>query len=172
VCVASYLPHVLVVGGRVVGYLPGYLKEEHYSDAARFLLISVLPLPQPVVSVLAVAAVLASVLWVLRRDRDPALGVAVLLVTAVLVSSPVQPWYAAGLAGIGVLLGYPWLVAPALTAEIYYAAVVLDDPHQVAVGRLCYGLALLAVLVPVAVARRRSPPRSEVSAHQVTAVVV
>src|SRR5205085_117907 len=30
VAVAGYLPHVAAVGWRVVGYLPGYLREEHY----------------------------------------------------------------------------------------------------------------------------------------------
>ena len=31
-------------------------------------------------------------------------------------------------------------------AEPYYAAVVLDDPHQVAAGRLSYGIALALML--------------------------
>jgi Glycosyltransferase family 87 len=33
---AVYLPHVLAVGGGVLGYLPGYLKEEEYDSGSRF----------------------------------------------------------------------------------------------------------------------------------------
>lgn len=159
VCVASYAPHVAVAGARVVGYLPGYLKEEHYGNAARFLLIGALPLPGPVVTALAATLIAGAAFWAVRSDVDPAVGSAALLATAVLVATPVQPWYAVGLGGIGIIVGAPWLMAPASLAEIYYATVILDDPHQVAVGRVCYGLALLGVASATIVARRsRRPP--------------
>ena len=154
VCVVGYAPHVAVVGAQVVGYLPGYLREEHYANAARFLLVGVLPLPDPVITALASILVLASVVWAIRTDRPPATGLAVLLSVAVLVTSPVQPWYAVTLAGIGAWLGAPWLMAPAVLAEVYYAAVILDEPHQVAVGRICYGVALAVVLSATVVSRR------------------
>ena len=32
---AGYLPHLAVVGLRVIGYLPGYLREEHYDQGGR-----------------------------------------------------------------------------------------------------------------------------------------
>ncbi|HET6210091.1 MAG TPA: glycosyltransferase 87 family protein, partial [Jatrophihabitans sp.] len=42
----SYLPHVLAVGTGVLGYLPGYLKEEDYTSGGRFLLLAkVVPHP-------------------------------------------------------------------------------------------------------------------------------
>lgn len=153
VCAVAYAPHIAAVGARVVGYLPGYLREEHYANAARFLLIGVLPVPGQVVTAVAVLALAAAAVWVVRTDLAPAAGVAVLLAAAVFVTSPVQPWYAVGLAGVGMVAGSPWLITPALLAEIYYAAVVLDDPHQVAVGRICYGAALVAVLTAVISAR-------------------
>ena len=37
-----YLPHVLVVGSKVLGYIPGYLQENGYSDGQRFALIGLL----------------------------------------------------------------------------------------------------------------------------------
>ena len=41
---AVYLPHVLAVGGHVVGYLPGYLQEEGHGNGTRFVLLQqVLP---------------------------------------------------------------------------------------------------------------------------------
>jgi hypothetical protein len=146
-CVLTEAPHVVVVGTRILGYLPGYLSEEHYDSGTRFLLVSILPLPGQAVTVLSVVIVLASVGWVLRTGPAPELGLGILLATAILVASPVQPWYAAALGGIGVLAGAPWLVLPALAGEPYYAAVILDDPHQVGLGRLCYGLALLGVAI-------------------------
>ena len=45
VVVAGYLPHVLAVGVKVLGYLPGYLREENYDSGGRYLLASLLHLP-------------------------------------------------------------------------------------------------------------------------------
>jgi hypothetical protein len=146
VCVVAYAPHVVAVGARVVGYLPGYLKEEHYGSAARFLLIGILPLPGRVITTLAVSVVVVAAVWAVRSDRSPAEVTAILMTVALLVATPVQPWYAVPLAAVGILTANPWLVTPALLGEIYYAAVILDDPHQVAIGRLCYGLAVVAIL--------------------------
>jgi hypothetical protein len=158
VCLAAYAPHVAAVGARVVGYLPGYMKEEHYSNAARFLLLDLLPLPGQVITGLALILFAAAALVVVRADLRPATGLAVLLTVTVVLTSPVQPWYAAGLAGIGILVRAPWLVTLALLAEVYYAAVILADPHQVAIGRLCYGAALLVMVAGVVLAHRRGRP--------------
>jgi uncharacterized membrane protein len=38
VVAAGYLPHVAVAGWRVVGYLPGSLREERYADGGGYLL--------------------------------------------------------------------------------------------------------------------------------------
>ncbi|MGH2930807.1 MAG: hypothetical protein ACRDL8_21565, partial [Solirubrobacteraceae bacterium] len=90
---------------------------------------------------------------------EPASGLAVLLAVVLLVATPVQPWYAVAAAGVAMIAGFPWLLAVALAAEPYYAAVVLGDPHQIGIGRLCYAAA--AVLVVAAVAARLGivPPR-------------
>jgi hypothetical protein len=146
VCIAVYSPHVAAVGARVVGYLPGYLKEEHYGNGARFLLLGLLPLSAHLIAALAVMLFAIAATWVVRADLQPPTGLSVLLAVAILVTTPVQPWYAVALAGIGIIIDAPWLVAPALLAEIYYAAVILNEPHQVAIGRLCYGAALVVLL--------------------------
>ena len=161
-CVLTELPHLLVVGWRIVGYLPGYIKEEHYSSGGRFLIIGMLPLPGRVVTALAVLVVVAVVVLVLRRGPEPAVGTAWLLAAVVLVSTPVQPWYAVVLGGIGVLAAAPELMLAALAGEPYYAAVILGARHQVAVGRVAYLAALLGVAA-VAWRRRaitRPAPRS------------
>lgn len=157
----SYAPHVAVVGARVAGYLPGYLKEEHYSNGGRFLLVGTLELlavPPHLVAAAAVVLVVSAAAWVLYAGPIPEQGTALLLAVLVLVTTPVQPWYAVTLAGVGLLGGGWWLVTPALFGELYYAAVVLDYRHQVAAGRLAYGSALALIAAGVrAGAGRRVP---------------
>ena len=66
---ATYLPHVLAVGGGVIGYLPGYLHEDGYSTGRGYRLIGVAlpPLAAGIVAVLALAAAMA---WA-ARPADP-----------------------------------------------------------------------------------------------------
>ena len=45
VCALAYVPHVLAVGTKVIGYLGGYLQEEHYDSGGRFQLLGLLGLP-------------------------------------------------------------------------------------------------------------------------------
>lgn len=45
VVVVAYLPHVAAVGAGVVGYLPGYLREERYDQGGRYLVAGLLGLP-------------------------------------------------------------------------------------------------------------------------------
>jgi hypothetical protein len=157
----SYAPHVIAVGTRVLGYLPGYLKEEHYTGGGRFVLLGILGLPGPVTTALAVAFVAGVTVHVARSGYEPAVAVAVVLASLILVTAPVQPWYAVTVAGLGALAGLPWLVVLGLAAEPYYAAVILADPHQVAAGRVCYGSALvLLIAFGLVDLRRRRDHRS------------
>jgi hypothetical protein len=140
----------------VLGYLPGYLHEERYTTGGRFVLLGVLGLPGPLTTVLALAVIVAVTLTVARRSHDPAVGLAIVLAVLLLVTTPVQPWYAATVAGIGALAGAPWLVILGLAAEPYYATVILADPHQVAAGRAAYGVALVVALAAVMTWRQQT----------------
>jgi len=155
VCVATEAPHVIVVGTKVLGYIPGYLKEEHYSSGGRFLLLGLLYLPGHVTTALAVIAVIVAAVYIWWADLEPASGLCIGLGVLMFVTTPVQPWYAVAVAGIAVITEQPWMLAVALAAEPYYAAVILNDPHQVAIGRICYGAALLVVLAGTWVHRHR-----------------
>ena len=151
VCVVSYVPHVLAVGWDVLGYLPGYLAEEDYDSGDRFLLLSPLGLGSTVSSVLAVLIGLAVLVVVLRRrsTHDPAENALLLFGAALLVATPVQPWYGLPLAALAVLAGRPvWLAVPAAAYPAFFA-VVPDGPSSGAArtGSICFALALLAVLV-------------------------
>jgi hypothetical protein len=92
--VVVYLPHVLAAGSRVIGFGPGYLQQEGYSNGTRFLLLGTLVHGK--LGLLAAFAVLAVtgllVLW--RTDPDqPWRGALVMTGAALAVTTPPFPWY-------------------------------------------------------------------------------
>ena len=120
---ATYLPHVLVVGGLVLGYLPAYLAEEGFDDGrSRFGVIALLPVPLearwPLALVVAVVAVVVAVRTAdVTRPWDTAVW---LLGSALLVGTPAYPWYSLPLVGLLVLARRPeWLVVPVAAATDY-----------------------------------------------------
>lgn len=163
----AYAPHVAAVGTRIVGYLPGYLQEEHYSSGRRFLILGLLPVDGKSLVALAAGTVTIGVVTVLRSNIQPYLATAVILAVILLVASPVQPWYAVVLAGLGVMCGAPWLVLPAALAEPYYAAVILGNQHQIGIGQICYATAA-SILLFILMARSRSSQRVSIGATSST----
>lgn len=148
VCVVlvSYLPHVIAVGPKVLGYLPGYLKEENYTNGGRFLLLDVIA-PKSIVTgvavlVLAIAAAIAA--W--RAGTVSAEQQAVWLVGAtLLVATPSYSWYTLLLLALVVLSGrWEWFVlclAPTVS--------MLETAHvrnSTALGTACYAAGLLVAL--------------------------
>jgi len=140
--VLAYLPHVVRVGRRVLGYLPGYLNEEHYNTGARFLLASLTRLPAGPVSVLALAGVVA---WVLVRRPPVPVAASLLFGTVLLTASPVQPWYAVTLLAVATVAAAPWWAAVAAAGYPYFFAIILGDPHATGYGQVAYGVALVVV---------------------------
>jgi hypothetical protein len=162
----AYLPHVAAVGTRIVGYLPGYFEEEHYGSGGRFLLLSLLPIRGHLLVAAAAATIVVAIAAVVRARMDPWPATAAIFSVVLLVASPVQPWYAVVLAGLGILAGAPWLALPALLAEPYYAAVILNHPRQVGIGQLCYSIAGIGLLV--AAVRGRGLQRVSIGAMSST----
>jgi alpha-1,2-mannosyltransferase len=115
----SYLPHVLAVGTGVIGYLPGYLREEQYTSGGRLLLLGgVLPRPLDTVAGLLV---LAAVAWWAWRHADPDApeqAAVLVLGTTLLVATPAYGWYAGLLLALiamsGALEWLPVALAPTL----------------------------------------------------------
>ncbi|TMK87721.1 MAG: DUF2029 domain-containing protein, partial [Actinobacteria bacterium] len=66
----TYAPHIHAVGLRVVGYLPGYLREEHYGGGGRFLLAGVLGLPGPAATAVTGIALVSVLSWIVWRRPD------------------------------------------------------------------------------------------------------
>jgi hypothetical protein len=147
VAIVSYAPHVWSVGARVLGYLPGYLKEEHYRQGARFLITDAFHVPHSLAgatSALAVGAVIVWIIW--RRPPVPA-GAAALMGALLLAVSPVQPWYAVMLLALATVAAQPRWSAVVLAGYPYFFAVILDHRHAVGIGMFCYVAALAAVVL-------------------------
>lgn len=150
----AYLPHVLAVGPQVVGYLPGYLREEHYGQGSRYLLVGLLGLRGAPATAVVGLALLVLVGWLLRSDLPLPHAAVRLLVGVLLLGTPVQPWYALLLLALVVLTGDGWAVPLTAAAYPLFFATILDGPADLA-GRLSYGLAALVVAGAALVGRRR-----------------
>jgi hypothetical protein len=163
-----YVPHVLAVGTKVVGYLPGYLQENGYGSGVRFGLIDFLVTGRlaTVVALLVLAGTALAVLRFSDPDR-PWRGAVVMTGTALAVTTPGYQWYAILLVMLVVLDGRPeWL---AFAAGGYMAAEPamgrFTVPHSRGVG---YGLAALFVAV-VWIARQISARRNRAAVVPATA---
>jgi Glycosyltransferase family 87 len=145
--IAVYIPHVLRVGGKVIGFLPGYLQQEGYTKGTRFGIIGLFvtgPLAIAV-AVLILGAVAFAVLQFTDPDR-PWRGALIMTAAALAVTTPHYQWYSLLLVMLVALDGQPeWL---AFAAGGYYAA----DPDM---GRytppwrledaIAYGVPLMVV---------------------------
>ncbi len=79
VVVVAYLPPVAAVGAGVVGYLPGYLREERYDQGGRYLVAGLSGCRSERRAVVAGAALADTAVWVLARRPPPASEGAALL---------------------------------------------------------------------------------------------
>ena len=143
----SYLPHVLAVGAKVIGFLPGYFNEQGYSAGGGYMLLGIL-LPVQWTGAAAALIVAGTGLAVYRfADPDrPWRGALVLTGVMLLVTTPLFPWYAMLLCALVALDGrYEWLAVAAAVHVGWIAKYVLGW-NYVYGQRVGYGLALLVVL--------------------------
>ena len=116
-----YIPHVLAVGGKVIGFLPGYLQQEGYANGTRFGIIGLVVTGKLALAmaVLILATVAFAVLQFSDPDR-PWQGALIMTAAALAVTTPRYEWYALLLVMLVALDGRPeWL---AFAAGAYYAA--------------------------------------------------
>ena len=119
--IAVYVPHLLAVGSKVIGFLPGYLQQENYTTGTRYGIIGLL-VTGPLASALAVLILAAVALAVLQfGDPDrPWQGALYMTAAALAVTTPHYQWYALLLVMLVAFDGRPeWL---AFAAGAYYAA--------------------------------------------------
>ena len=164
-----YGPHVLAVGAAVLGYVPGYLREEGYADGERFALLTAV-LPAWAASLVAVAALAVVGLIVLRTaDPDrPWRGATVMVGTALLIAAPTYPWYALLLVALVALGGGAWWLAVAAAGYVAQYGQYLRL-ETAAAQRIGYGLAALIVL---ACSVGRSVPVGALPGSRVPAVKI
>jgi Glycosyltransferase family 87 len=143
----TYLPHVAVVGRGVLGFLPGYLKEDGYSTGRGYRLIGLILPPVPA-GVVAVLAVLAAMVWAARRtDPDHPDATALVVVgVALLAATPSLPWYGLLLLALAARVGRPeWLGVVAAGTVSYLGAGA--GAELTVVGAAAYGSGLLVLVV-------------------------
>lgn len=155
-----YLPHVIAVGPKVLGFLPEYLRAEGYGSGTRFSLLA-LVLPPSATTVAAVLIMLAATAWVLAKaDPDRPWDTAVVLVGVfLLVSTPGYAWYTMLLAALAALSGRAEWLAVCVAGYISQYAANLHLPATAA-RQLGYGLAALTVLAVFAIRGRRAPQKA------------
>jgi hypothetical protein len=123
----SYLPHLFAVGGGVLGYLPGYLREDGYDSGRRLILLGTV-FPHPVDSVAAAVVLAVTAAWVWRRADPHAPEHAATVITGVafLVAAPSNGWYAALLIALAVVSArYEWLAVALAPSFVYLTGAAL-----------------------------------------------
>jgi len=145
--IAVYVPHLLAVGSKVIGFLPGYLQQEDYTSGTRYGIIGLL-VTGPLASAMAILILAAVALAVLQfGDPDrPWQGAVVMTAAALAVTTPRYQWYALLLVMLVAFDGrLEWL---AFAAGAYYAAepnMGRYTPPGRLVDAIAYGVPVLVV---------------------------
>lgn len=160
---AVYVPHVLRVGSKVIGFLPGYLNQEGYTRGTRFGIIGLFVTSWLAIAVaaLVMAAIAFAVLQYSDPDR-PWQGALVMTAGALAVATPHYQWYSLLLVMLVALDGRPeWL---AFAAGGYYAAYPYMGrytPPWGMVDAIAYGVPV-AVVIAGWLIRRELASRADV----------
>jgi len=171
--IAVYVPHLLAVGSKVIGFLPGYLQQENYTSGTRYGIIGLL-VTGPLASAMAVL-ILAAVALAVLQFGDPGRpwqGALVMTAAALAVTTPHYQWYALILVMLVAFDGrVEWL---AFAAGAYYAAepgMGRYTPPSRLVDAIAYGVPVLVVAAGWLVRRelaRRELARRELARREVT----
>ena len=131
VVVLGYVPHLLVAGRAVVGFLPGYLQQEGYASGSRLILLSLL-LPRPFDSLVGVLLLAAVALRCYQRSDSlrPELTAVMLCGATFLVVTPGYGWYGAILiALIAMTAHWEWLPIGFAPSASYLYGPLFRDRH-------------------------------------------
>ena len=152
----AYLPHFIAVGGKVIGFIPGYLSQQGYESGGGYIILSMV-FPQGWSSVVA-ALIAAGTAVAVYRTADPERpwrGAVVMTGVMLLITTPQYPWYAMLLCAFVALDGRVEWLAIALSVYIgWVTAAAFGLPGQDS-QRLGYGLAGLVVLAGSLIRARR-----------------
>lgn len=150
-----YAPHVAAVGLDVIGYLPGYLRENGYDSGTRYLLLGLVVPDRLTPAVAALGLLVVVALTVARRPADGPVQAcragAACFGAALLVLTPGDAWYCTLLVALALVGGvWRWLPLVAANYVAYAVALLHGDPRW---GTLAY--AASAGVVVAAVLRER-----------------
>lgn len=151
VFVVGYLPHLLLVGTDVIGYLPGYLEEEGYSGQQRFGVPRLL-VPESAATIVAVliGAGIAALVWRQAGARPSAQDALLVVGAAFVLVGPSQPWYGLMIVAFVVLADRPEWIAVAAAAYPVYQAGLLGVNNSEMQQRAYLPAALLVLAVTLA----------------------
>jgi hypothetical protein len=169
-----YLPHVVAVGPRVFGYLPGYLHEEGFASGTRLRLLGAV-LPGSADLVAGAVILVAAALWSWRGSDPsaPEQTATVMVGVTLLVTTPAYGWYATILIALAVLSErYPWVVLAGAGSLVYL--IHNDAPSLRWLDTAIYAVAGVVSVVGDGIlhsrrARRRRPTDSSVDRGRVGA---
>lgn len=136
--VVVYMPHLMTVGSRVIGFLPGYLNEQGYSSGTGFAIISVVAPGK--LAIVAAGALLAAIALAILKFGDPDQpwrGGVLMTAAALVICTPEFQWYALLLVMLVALDGRPeWLALAAggYLADNRHLTATLLLPHAQFVG--------------------------------------
>lgn len=152
-----YLPHLIAVRGAVIGYLPGYLKEEGYDSGGRFQLLNlILPGHWAILGAVAVLAIVGLLVLYWADPSRPWRGAVVMTGTALAITTPPLPWYALLLVMLTAVDGRPEWLALAAARYLTPAGPWLHSE------RVAYALAV-AIVSAASLARWLSQRRDDLA---------
>jgi len=166
--VLLYLPYVSA-GWNVLGFLPGYVTEEHFIAGGGFYWLNLLQYlsgqadpPVLAYALFAAAVLITAALFILLQPWQGETGYAVgCLIMALLLYTLVTPhysWYFIWVLPILCLVPYwPALLLSAASFLLYQPAFIPAPSRSFVVNSLLYGCFLLAALIHLCVHRRRRP---------------
>jgi alpha-1,2-mannosyltransferase len=156
----GYLPHVLAVGGQVIGYLPEYLREESYSNGGRYIVVGWLT-PGHSADLLAPVLLAAGLLWLWWRAdplRPDLCGVAAAGLYLA-ITTPNYSWYAMLLVAMVAASGrLEWLWFSFGPTLLYLSATIHLSPQHASWLGYGLGLALALLVQAFRSARTRTGP--------------
>lgn len=139
--VVVYIPHVIAVGGKIIGFFPGYLRQEGYSTGTGYAVIRLVA-DGKVATAIAVL-VLGLIALAIIRYCDPGQpwrGGVLMTSAALAVCTPHFQWYAILLVMLVALDGQPeWLAIAAggylsNSPNLYIHGFFLHDPRLAGYG--------------------------------------
>jgi hypothetical protein len=170
-----YAPHVMAVGSKIIGFFPGYLRQEGYSTGTGFSVIGLF-VQGKLATVVAVIILGAIALAILRfgNPDEPWRGGVLMTAAALAVCTPHFQWYAILLVMLVAFDGRPeWLAVAAggylaNSPGLRIAGITLHDPRLAGYGGGA-AVACACALVRYFLTRRAAAAAEPVSAGQVAA---